>query len=155
MAALALTLPVEYGYVLLTATFTLFSSSWHGVRVGGFRKAAKIPYPQAYAESNDMKAASGDEKKKMYLFNCAQRAHGNFLENMPAFTIAMLIAGLRFPVTAAIMGLGWNVSRIFYAVGYTSPNHDKGQGRLYGLTFWLFQAGLIGMVGWMGVKMVI
>lgn len=41
-----------------------------------FRKPAGIVYPQAYADKSDMNAASPEQKKSMYLFNCAQRAHG-------------------------------------------------------------------------------
>lgn len=43
-----------------------------------FRKAAgpKVIYPAAYADSSMMSAADAEEKKKLYLFNCAQRAHG-------------------------------------------------------------------------------
>jgi hypothetical protein len=49
---------------------------WHGSRVSMFRKPAGIPYPKHYAESADFSAASPEQKKKMYLYNCAQRAHG-------------------------------------------------------------------------------
>jgi glutathione S-transferase len=49
---------------------------WHGARVSAFRKSAGIVYPQAYADKSDMSAATPEQKKKMYLFNCAQRAHG-------------------------------------------------------------------------------
>lgn len=49
---------------------------WHGIRIGSFRKAAGIRYPQAYAEKKDMADATPEKKKAMYIFNCAQRAHG-------------------------------------------------------------------------------
>lgn len=42
-----------------------------------FRKAAGIKYPKACADSGDLSAADPEKKKAMYLFNCAQRAHGN------------------------------------------------------------------------------
>ena len=78
---LAGALPKEYGYVMVTAASTFFLSFWHGVRVGAFRKAAGIPYPQPYADSANMSAASAEKKKAMYLFNCAQRAHGTALSH--------------------------------------------------------------------------
>ena len=31
---------------------------------------------------------------------------------------ALLLAGLKFPVAAAVMGAGWTVCRYFYMVGY-------------------------------------
>jgi len=51
-------------------------SFWHGARVSAYRKPAGITYPKQMAESSDMSAATPEQKKKMYLFNCAQRAHG-------------------------------------------------------------------------------
>jgi glutathione S-transferase len=76
---LTLTFPKEYGYVLLTAASTFFLSFWHGARIGFFRKAAGIVYPQHYAEKADLSAASAEQKKAMYLYNCAQRAHGMYM----------------------------------------------------------------------------
>lgn len=73
---LTFTVPKEYGYVVITAASTFFLSFWHGARLGGFRKPAGIGYPQHYAENAQMSAASPEQKKKMYLYNCAQRAHG-------------------------------------------------------------------------------
>ena len=64
-------------YVLVATAGTFFLGMWHGVRVGSFRKNAQIPYPKVLAESADLNAASPEQKKAMYLFNCAQRAHGN------------------------------------------------------------------------------
>lgn len=126
---------------------------WHAGRVGVFRKPSGIMYPKQYAENSDMSAATPEQKKKMYLFNCAQRAHGNFLENAPSFIPALLVAGLRYPVASSIMGVGWILSRIAYAIGYTRADRDDGKGRLVGAPFWLFQIGLYGMVGWSGFKM--
>ena len=127
---------------------------WHGIRVGAFRKNAGIPYPQYYADNQAMSSASPEQKKQMYLFNCAQRGHGNFLENHPSAVIALLLAGVEYPITSTVLGVGWSISRIVYAVGYTRPDKDKGQGRLAGLTFWFFQLGLFGLTGWSGLKMV-
>jgi glutathione S-transferase len=78
---------------------------------------------------------------------------GNFLENAPFFTIALLIAGLQWPIASTVMGAGWLASRIAYAVGYTRADKDNGSGRLIGSGFWLFQLGLFGMVGSMGGRM--
>ncbi|GAB7335458.1 hypothetical protein MBLNU13_g07820t1 [Cladosporium sp. NU13] len=146
-------LPQEYGYVLITAASTFFVGFWHGIRVSAFRKPAGIVYPQAYADKSDMSAATPEQKKKMYLFNCAQRAHGNYLENETSFIASLLVAGLKFPVAASVLGAGWIVSRILYAVGYTRADKEAGKGRLIGLPFWLFQLGLYGLVMYSGIKM--
>lgn len=49
----------------------------------------------------------------------AQRAHANFLENLPTFLSALFIGGITFPVLSASLGAAWAVSRVLYARGYT------------------------------------
>ena len=129
---------------------------WHGMRIGSFRKAAKIGYPKAIADSGDIAAADNAEKKHaMYLFNCAQRAHYNYLENHPSVAIAMLITGVQYPLTTTALGVGWILSRIAYAIGYTRKDRTDGKGRAVGVPFFLFQMGLFGLAAWVGIKMVI
>ena len=82
-------------------------------------------------------------------------AHYNFLENLPFVVPSLLISGLRYPLTAAGMGVGWMVCRLIYAIGYTRSDKSDGKGRLVGSGFWLFQLGLMGMMGWTGIKMVL
>ncbi|KXL46483.1 hypothetical protein M433DRAFT_149390 [Acidomyces richmondensis BFW] len=152
---LGLALPKEYGYVLTTTAATFFLAFWHGTRVTMFRKTAGIKYPKAFADSGDLNAADPEKKKAMYLFNCAQRAHGNFLENHPSTAIAMLVAGVKYPLWATGLGVGWIISRIIYAIGYTRADKTAGEGRLAGSAFWLCQLGLFGLMGWMGVQMLL
>ncbi|KAK4942922.1 hypothetical protein LTR66_012627 [Elasticomyces elasticus] len=175
-----LTVPKEYGYVLMTAASTFWVpfnpcpfpppplsqateltnprpkiAQWHSIRVGPFRKAAQIPYPQLYATPSQFASAtSAEQKLNMYLFNCAQRSHGNFIENQPSFLAALLIAGLRYPVASSVLGAVWSLSRIVYAVGYTKKDGKDGAGRLLGSPFWLAQMALYGMAGLVGWKMV-
>ena len=70
---LGLALPKEYGYVIVATSATFFLGMWHGGRIGSFRKSAGIGYPKAYADSADLASADPETKKKLYLFNCAQR----------------------------------------------------------------------------------
>ncbi len=44
----------------------------------------------------------------------------NFLEHQPQFLVPLLIAGLRYPVASAVLGLAWCVARVMYAVGYVT-----------------------------------
>jgi len=67
----------------------------------------------------------------------------------------MLIAGVRYPLTATALGLVWSAGRIVYAVGYTSETKTGGKGRLNGSFFWLAQLGLFGLTAWTGVQMVL
>lgn len=128
---------------------------WHALRIGSFRKAAGIRYPQAYAESGDLAKAEGEKKQALYLFNCAQRSHGNFLEHHGTVAIAVLVAGLQYPIASSVMGVGWMLSRLAYAVGYTRKDKTDGKGRLVGSPFWLFQLGLYGLTAWSGVRLLL
>jgi glutathione S-transferase len=118
-----------------------------------FRQAAKVPYPNAYASDHSVALAEADDPdraKHLHLFNCAQRAHANYLEQQPSFLVALLIAGLRFPVVSAVLGAVWCVTRVLYARGYTRADKERGKGRLVGIWFWPVQLVLIGMAMWTG-----
>lgn len=144
-------IPSEYGYVILTTVSTFILATWHGIRVGHFRKAAKVPYPYEYASYEQIQTASPDKQKAMYLFNCAQRAHQNYNENHPTALAALLIAGLGYPKAAAITGAIWAVNRAIYAIGYTKAEEKGaqggGKGRYYGIMWQLAHFVLIGMAG--------
>lgn len=111
----------DYGYVLLAAASTVFVNIWHGTQTVKARKASGIGYPNTYAT-----AEQAEKNPAAYQLNCAQRAHANFTENLTPYLASMLIAGIRFPVPAAVMGAGWLVSRVVYTIGYTS-NGPKGR----------------------------
>ncbi|KJZ75665.1 hypothetical protein HIM_04822 [Hirsutella minnesotensis 3608] len=117
-----LQLPDQYGLVLAAATSTFFVNTIHGIRTSKFRKASGVKYPNAYAT-----AEHADKNNNAYLFNCAQRAHANFTENHTSFLGALLIAGLRYPFPAAILGGAWSVSRLVYLFGYTSSAGPGGR----------------------------
>ncbi|KAK3403158.1 membrane-associated proteins in eicosanoid and glutathione metabolism [Sordaria brevicollis] len=112
--AIIVTLPDEYGYVLLATVSTFFVNIFHSINTGKARKASGIKYPAAYASEE---VAAKDPKA--FTFNCAQRAHANFTENLTPAIGSILIAGLKYPVLAGALGGLWSLSRVFYAVGYT------------------------------------
>ena len=78
-------------------------------------------------------------------FNCAQRAHGNFLENAPQTMLFILVAGLKWPNLSAALGAAWVVFRSLYLYGYVYSKKPMGQGRFMGVAFWLVQATLWGL----------
>ncbi|EHA57029.1 hypothetical protein MCOR02_004385 [Pyricularia oryzae] len=121
-AAITLTLPGDYGYVLLAAASSFFLQTYHMVLSAKARKESGLMYPIAYAESQ---VAAKDPKA--YAFNCAQRAQTNFTENLTPFLGALLIAGLKYPIPSAGLGAGWVFSRFIYASGYTTFG-PKGRG---------------------------
>lgn len=121
---LILELPDQYGLVMVAASSTFILNMVHQFLTGGARKASGIKYPTTYA--TDELAA---KDPKAYKFNCAQRAHANFIENQGSFLGGLLISGLRFPTTAAALGAVWVVGRLFYGIGYAKNGPS---GRLMG-----------------------
>jgi glutathione S-transferase len=150
----AILTPSIHSYVVLTAVGTCFLGTWHGMRCGAFRKAAGLTYPTPYADSAHLAAApTAQAKQNLHLFNCAQRAHGNFLENHYMALAALLIGGVRYPLLSTAFGLLWSVGRVVYAVGYTSQTKENGKGRLAGAFFWLAQLGLLVNAGLTGYNL--
>jgi glutathione S-transferase len=129
---------------------------WLGLRIGPYRRAAKVAHPSVAASTETIaNAKSPEEKRALYLFNAAQRAHHNVQENYPSVLTAMLISGLEYPRLAAGLGMIWVIGRIGYAVGYTSTSREnvEGKGRFYYGGFHaaaLSQMGLMILVGKMG-----
>ena len=145
-------------YVLGVAATTFLVAIWHGNRVTGRRREAKVPYPNAYASAESIASCTDPkEKQAKYLLNCAQRAHSNFLENYPIALAGMLITGVKYPVTSAVTGAVWTISRIFYATGYTRPDKTDGKGRYsggIGSLFWLSQLTYVGLALKMGFDLI-
>ncbi|KAM5356373.1 hypothetical protein ACJ41O_003019 [Fusarium nematophilum] len=140
----SLELPDQYGFVLVAATSTFFINSLHVVLTSSARKASGLKYPIPYA-SNDL----AEKDHKAYRFNCAQRSHANFTENQISFLGALLISGLRFPLASAALGAGWAISRIVYAIGYSSGGP---QGRMRGsIGSFLFDSALKFMAAYTSV----
>ncbi|KAI5476616.1 GATA-binding factor 6-B [Pseudohyphozyma bogoriensis] len=115
--ALTLSVPADYALPLAVATSTGFLVTYQVVLVSKLRKAAGIPYPNAYASHEQ---AEKDIKAKK--FNCAQRAHANTLEHLPYFLFSLLFSGLEYPRLAAGFGAAWIVGRVVYTAGYATGN---------------------------------
>ncbi|KAF2002395.1 membrane-associated proteins in eicosanoid and glutathione metabolism [Amniculicola lignicola CBS 123094] len=145
-------LPAEYGFVLAAAVSTCFIATFHGTRVGGLRKAAKVPYPYEYASYEQVSTASPAAAKAMDTFNRCQRSHQNFNENHPSFLVALLVAGLKWPRASAVMGLVWGVNRVIYSYGYTD-GQAGGKGRYKGAGWMVMQYGLVIMGAWSAVEL--
>ena len=155
----------SHSYVIATAAFSTFIGQWLAIRVGTFRKAAKVLYPNCYATDAEAKV-----DKAKYLFNCAQRAHANFLEHHSTFLASLLISGISHPVlipspsplfnltasqtVSAGLGVVWSVARVLYAIGYTNPNKQAGSGRRLGTFYMLPELALQFTAGFTGWKMI-
>lgn len=78
-------------------------------------------------------------------FNCAQRAHTNYLENAPQTMLLTLVAGLKYPAATTLIGATWVVMRVLFLYGYVYSGQAAGAGRKYGGGFWFAQMALWGM----------
>ncbi|EJD03671.1 MAPEG-domain-containing protein [Fomitiporia mediterranea MF3/22] len=116
--------PQGYSYVIAVTASSLFLNAYQQANVNIRRAAAKVPYPQAYAEKAE--AAASFEHQR---FNCAQRAHQNTLEYAPHVLLGMHITGLKYPILAASLGAGWVVGRILYTINYSTGYAEKRQRR--------------------------
>ncbi|EPE25007.1 hypothetical protein GLAREA_11588 [Glarea lozoyensis ATCC 20868] len=141
------TISPDYGYVILAASTTFIMHFVHIGNVGKYRKLAKVAYPKAYAPESRT-------DNEAHLFNCAQRAHSNFIENQVSMLGALMLAGIGFPKTAGALGGAWTVARYLYMTGYNKGG-EGGKGRYRGIWFWLCQAGLVGLAAYTGVSMIL
>lgn len=91
------------------------------------RSGSGVEYPALYAKGDDEKALK---------FNCAQRGHQNCLETFPHYLVFSLIAGLRHPILASLMGLLWIISRYQFFEGYSTGDPEKRYQGSLGGWFW-------------------
>lgn len=126
--------------VIVAAGLNPIVSYIHGLVVTLKRKPAGVPYPNCYATEEQVK-----KNPEAYAFNCAQRAHANFLENAPWTAMAMLFAGLTYPRLSAGLGLGWLLFRLAFMRGYVFSGKPGGKGRFQGSLAWPIQFTLYGL----------
>jgi glutathione S-transferase len=74
--------------------------------------------PEGYPDMGNGRYSQKLSYKDWYEFNSAQRAHYNFLEWIASTLIFIIIAGVYFPIPAAVLGLVVFIARLIYAIGY-------------------------------------
>ncbi|KAJ3571403.1 hypothetical protein NP233_g3782 [Leucocoprinus birnbaumii] len=130
-------LPHEFRYVGAAIVSTVLVVMGQGFVVGRYRKRSGIQYPQMYAEQ-----AQVEKSRDALVFNCAQRAHQNTLENIPIIWATTAVVGTQMPVLAASACGLWSLSRISYTVGYLTGDPKKRVNPLYAVGA-LGQLGLV------------
>ncbi|KAJ3764051.1 hypothetical protein EV360DRAFT_77765 [Lentinula raphanica] len=104
--------------------------------VSARRKASGIQPPQLYAER-----AQVEKSVDALRLNCAQRAHLNTLEYLPALYLTTCITAYKYPILAASLCEGWTIARLVYTRDYTSGFPEQ---RTFGArTSLMFLLGLI------------
>ncbi|OLL21806.1 Microsomal glutathione S-transferase 3 [Neolecta irregularis DAH-3] len=144
MSSGVIVLTKDHGYVIMNAALVSIVAMWHSINVGRCRKAAGIHYPETYAPKE-----LAEKNVEAMRFNCAQRAHCNFLEALPCFIIPYFTSSLMFPKSAAVLGVAWNIGRIVYAKGYSTGNPKK---RLRGSFSFLSIVSLMGLSFYSGYQ---
>ena len=71
-----------------------------------------------YPEMGSGRFADKLSDEQWLAFNNAQRAHGNYLEQLPAILLLLLVNGLTVPRLAVPMGVVYMVGRHVYGEGY-------------------------------------
>ena len=96
----AMSLPADYGYVIMTGVGAIFMVMWKGIRVGKARKEHGVQYPDMYSPDNKV-ILKTIEISILYtqVFNCIQRAHQNTLENLPQFMFLLTMGWSLTPST--------------------------------------------------------
>jgi len=110
----------EFGYVMLCVVYAIVHNIYLAVKVGRARKQYDIQPPALYSE-------------KQPLFNCIQRAHQNYIEQLPVFFALLIVVGLAYPIYAAICGAIFVTGRFSYARGYYTGDPEKRLNGSYGM----------------------
>ncbi|CAI5500230.1 unnamed protein product [Closterium sp. Naga37s-1] len=131
MAPLTLELSEGHGAVLLVAAATAIVHIFFAEVVMFARKKYNVQFPLLYAP---------ESHKNNKEFNCVQRAHQNFLENISFFFAFLLTSGLAYPWTSTVLGVIFLLGRIVYFLGYSTGSPAA---RNYG-AFWTI--GLLGLM---------
>ncbi len=115
----------EYGYVLVSASSIAMHCFAQGMIAGGIRSKLNIEYPDCGNGrlSKDLSDAQWNK------FQCAQRAHNNYLEALPMILVNLLIAGINFPYYSVCAAAGVLVGRQLYCTGY---RNNGPSGRIVG-----------------------
>ncbi len=108
-------------YPALVTLLCLLMYSWIIINVGGARKRTGIDAP----------ATTGSDELERYY-----RVQMNTVEQLVLFLPSLwLFAEFLNPTWAAILGFGWLIGRILYALGYYSAASKRGAGFIIALLF--------------------
>ncbi|OCF34974.1 hypothetical protein I317_04428 [Kwoniella heveanensis CBS 569] len=133
---MSFTLPATFPIVGLPLVAAFCLSGWQSSTAMKYRKAAGIKYPTLYATE-----AEANADPKVYKFNCAQRAHGNTLENIPYVLALFGYISIFHPVYASANMMIWIIGRVGYTTGYCTGNPQNRLNKL-ALTSYI---GLLGL----------
>ncbi|WVW81712.1 hypothetical protein I302_103708 [Kwoniella bestiolae CBS 10118] len=130
------TLPPAFPIVGLPIVGAMVLAGYQSNNVMKARKEAGVKYPTLYVSEAE---ANADPKKMR--FNCAQRAHGNTLENIPYVLGMFGYFSLFHPKLASVFFTHWIIGRFSYTAGYSGGNPSGRMSLLYKSSY----IGLLGL----------
>ncbi|KAI9225255.1 MAG: hypothetical protein DHS80DRAFT_26368 [Piptocephalis tieghemiana] len=126
----------EFAWSALTVAAMAIQCTGFGFAAGIQRKRFNVPYPDM---GNGRHAAKLSDKD-WETFNNYQRAHHNYLEQLPSAQILTLLSALFYPRASALVSLIYILGRQIYGMGYQSKGSS---GRIPGAPISTFSlAGL-------------
>lgn len=136
MSTFSLTVPRDYGYVVLVGVGSIPVNMWMVLRVCAARRKYGIQLPTMYSDTN-------------VVFNCIQRSHQHFLEYYPQTLMMLFLSGFEYPKVAAGAGVVYLAGRVVYAIGYSSGDPNK---RLFGGFMYCGLFTLLGLSTRLGLR---
>ncbi|WRT63635.1 uncharacterized protein IL334_000558 [Kwoniella shivajii] len=130
-----ITLPPAFPVIGLPLVAAFALNAYQSTNVMKARKAAGVKYPTLYVTEAE---ANADPKKMA--FNCAQRAHGNTLENIPYILGVFAFLSLYHPKIASGLFAHWIIGRFSYTAGYSTGNPS-------GRMSFIYKTSYIGLIG--------
>lgn len=142
---IALTLPDHYGCVLFASVALAFQCYLVGFTVAQYKRkklfnkefmakhfgddhkkefGCSAP-DQGYPDHGSGRYSDKLSYRQWYELNNAFRCHQNFIETIAILILSLLVAGLYYPLAAAILGAVHFVGRTFYILGYVTAGPDK------------------------------
>ncbi|KAI9176095.1 Microsomal glutathione S-transferase 3 [Blastocladiella emersonii ATCC 22665] len=114
----AITLPADYGYVILGLGGIMLQYQLSSRFVISLRKQLKVEYPDMGTGIYAQKLSEKDWVK----FNSAVRVQLNYLEQLPNVLFSTALAGLFHPKLAAGLAAAYVVGREVYIHGYAKES---------------------------------
>lgn len=118
MTLLPITLNGDFRYVLAASALLPAVGFFHSLNTLYWRIKSKTNFPLLFADESVKVDYKIDVAKKR--FNCAQKAHLQFTENVNLTLVAGWITGVCYPREAAGLITVWAVSRFFYMLAYST-----------------------------------
>lgn len=166
-----LTIPKDYGYVLLAVAGIGIQCFLSGFSIGMARRKA---FPEDFMKENFgeiHRTEIGEEVRYMgfpdtgsgrysekldytrwFNFCCAQRAHGNFVEQIGIVVPLLLISGVFFPLITACIGFCYFLTRLYYLYTYRNDGTDSLESISYIFMLLIINLAILTILG--GIEMI-